>query len=95
MLRIFRSMFKNPPGIPNYQAGPHYDISGAANFVMQQEYYNPLIAVQGPGMVPRGSLRVTEKPLYLGQLSVIQSGLGGIQTGQFMLSPLTDATGGL
>lgn len=94
MLRMFRSIFKNPAGIPNYQAGPRYDTAGAAAFVLQPEYYQPLIAVQGPGAVPRRSLKLTDKPLYYGQLAVIQNGLGGIQTGQLFFSPLTDSSGG-
>lgn len=92
--KFFRATFKNPPGIPNYQVAPRYDISGAAQFVMQPEFTQPILAFTGTGKIPRRSIMATQEvPLYY-TFRGIQSGLGGIQAGQFALSPLTDETGG-
>jgi len=95
MLRFFRPLFKNPPGIPNYRVAPRYDISGAAAFVMEREYGEPLLYVAGPGTLTFDSLRVTQQtPLYF-TFRGVQAGLGGNMAGQFALSPLSaDSVGG-
>lgn len=92
--RFFRATFKNPPGIPNYQVAPRYDISGAAALVMQREYGEPILAFTGTGKIPRRSLMATQQPPLYYTFRGVQSGLGGTQAGQFAMSPLTDETGG-
>jgi len=92
--RFFRATFKNPPGIPDYQVAPRYDNSGAASFVMQPEFTQPILAFTGPGKIPRRSLMATQQPPLYYTFRGVQAGLGGLQAGQFALSPLTDSSGG-
>lgn len=91
---LFRSLFKQSNGLPNYRRGPQYDQSGAAAFVFEQETTLPAIAIKGPSGLSVMALevqhpfRALQQPQVYINKSAPVAGLGGLQAGQFISQPL-------
>ena len=71
----------------SYVVGPTYDGIGAGRYIfadyalLPERYY-------GAGIIPAQQLRVLQHPQVYVVKSVPVSGLGGLQAGQMVLSPL-------
>lgn len=83
-----KRVFQNPIGIPNYAVAPHFDLAGAAGFVFQREFVDPVLVFRGAGRVPRGGYRVLQQPQVFIGARVTERGIGGIVPGQMILQPL-------
>lgn len=88
-----KRMIKNPAGIPNYTVAPSFDLAGAAGFIFQREYFDPVLVFRGAGRVPRGGINVLQQPQVFIGARVTERGIGGIVPGQFILQPLTGGNG--
>jgi hypothetical protein len=86
-MRFQRPTFRASAAHPVYRHSPTFDGAGAGAFVYEQQTTNPLYQIQGAGMIPFGSLRVTQPP------PVIFTGQRGINgspqiAGQLFTTPL-------
>lgn len=92
----FRSLFKQSGGLPSYRRGPQYDMSGAANFVFEQESTLPAFALKGPSGLSVKAMEVLHafRPLQQPQVYISKTapvaGLGGLQAGQLISQPLQE-----
>lgn len=93
MLRIFRNLFKQKQGIPNYEQGPSFDGEGAERFIFLAEFTNPVYLYRGGGRVPFSALRVLQRPQAYYTFRNTVAGLGGLQAGQIITQPLTNSSG--
>ncbi len=93
MLRIFRSLFKQKTGIPNYEQGPTYDGEGAEKFIYLPEFQNPVYLFRGPARVAFSSLRPLQRPQAYFTFRNTVAGMGGLTAGQIITQPLTNSSG--
>lgn len=91
MFNFFRKkMLQHPtaPELYHYVKGRVFD-PGAESFVFVDNNRLPLYSVVGNGN-ECGTLRNFGQPLVYVNHSITRVGLGGLQAGQFMSTPLTD-----
>lgn len=76
------------PTVFSYHRGEIFT-NGAMEYVLRQPQTLPILLYRGPGRLC-GQLNVLQHAQVVANLAVATSSLGGLQSGQFALQPLSD-----
>jgi len=79
--------FKQPDGIPNYFAGPRFNGEGAAAFVYEEEFANPVYSFRGSARMAGCFYALQPPQVYWTQRTPV-AGIGGLVAGQIFSQPL-------